>query len=216
MLALLAIMLLSLVMPAGILAEPTDPLQIVASADGISLSWRLPSNSFSDLDAQFALPGVEIGGARLPAKLLAIRLPESLPATPQIDRMESLPWAGAIRSADSLIPQTMTGERRPALAARSAATLPASPVVVLREARMRGARIVVLAISPLFSVGGQPRVVTQLEATMRGATPLAEGAAQLLTSTAPFLASAPSPTNPAATVGSVRVRVTHPGIQRMT
>jgi hypothetical protein len=215
-LALLAIMFLGLAMPATLRAEPTGPLEIMASADGVSLRWRLPSHSFSDPDAQLAMPEVEIDGARLPAKLVSLRLADSIPAAPRIDRLASSPWSGPIRSVAWPIPQTVTGEQRPALATHTAPMLPESPVVVLREGRMRGARIVVLAISPIFSVGGQPQVVTHLEATIPGAMLLAEDAMHLLAPTAPFLTSAPGPTNPAAMARAVRMLITHPGIQRVT
>jgi hypothetical protein len=215
-LVLLAIMSLALATPAALQAEPTDLLHITTLDDGMHFRWRLPHGSFSILSSQSSIPEVEIGGARLPAKLVALRLVDGTPAVPQIHRLDSQPWAGAIRSVDPLIPQTIAGERRPALAARSAPALPESPVVVLREGRMRGARVVVLAISPIFAAGSQPHVATHLEATLPGATPLAESAAQLLAPAAPFLASAPGPTNPAAMARSVRVRVTYPGLQRVT
>jgi hypothetical protein len=216
MLALLAIVLLGLGTPAALQAEPAGPLQITAHADAVHLNWRLSPGSFSILNSQFSIPNVHIGGAQLPAQLLALRLADGAPVTPQIDRLESIPWTGAIQAADAPIPQTSAGERRPALAASPAPTLPKSPVVVLREGRMRGAHVVVLAISPIFAAGGQPRAATRLEATIPGATPLAESAAQLLTSSAPFLTSAPGPTNPATAAQSVRVRVAQPGMQRVT
>src|SRR5262245_44023917 len=174
MLALLAIVPLGLAMPATLRAEPADPLEIAARADGTHLYWYLPPGSFSILNVQFSIPDIEIGGVRLPAKLVAVRLADGTPAVPRIDQLESMPWTGMIHFVDSIVPQTIAGERRPALAARSMSALPESPVVALREGRMRGARVVVLAISPIFAAGGQPRVATHLEATIPGATPLVE------------------------------------------
>jgi Peptidase family C25 len=213
---LLAITLLGLAAPSTMQAEPTSPLHITARADGVHLEWHVVPGSFSILDAQFSIPELEIGGARLPAQLLALHLADDTPAAPRIDRLESAPWTGTIQAADVPIPQTNTGERRPALAARAAPALPESPVVVLREGRMRGARVIVLAFSPIFMVGNRPRAATRLEATIPRATPLAESAAQLLASSAPFLATVPGPTNPAAATQSIRVRVAQPGIQRVT
>jgi hypothetical protein len=220
MVVLLAVMLLSLVAPATTRAEPTDPLLISARTDGVHLEWRLTSSSFSILNrpegARFSILGVEIGGARLPAQLLALRLAPDAPAAPRIDRLESIPWTGAIQAAYSPVPQAGAGDLRPALAARPSTKLPESPVIVLREGRIRGAQVVVLAISPIFSASGRPRAATRLEATVLGATPLTESATQLLTRSTPFLSGAPAPANPAAAAQSVRVRVTHAGIQRVT
>src|SRR5262245_9950952 len=173
-LALLAMVLLGLATPTMLRAEPTGPLEIAARIDGMHLHWNLPSGSFSKLSSQFLIPDVEIGGLRLPAKLVALRFADGVPAAPRIDRLESVPWAGAIRSVDAPIPQTSTGERQPALAERRAPALPETPLVVLREGRMRGARVTVLALSPIFAIGGRPHIAIQLEATLPGATPLAE------------------------------------------
>ena len=213
-LALLAMVLLGLATPAKLLAEPTGPLEIAARADGTHLHWNLPPGSL--LNFQYSVPGVEIGGLRLPAKLVALRFADGVPAVPRIDRLESMPWAGALRAVDMPTPQTSTGERRPALAARRAATLPNTPVLVLREGRMRGARIIVLALSPIFAVGDRPHIAIHLEATLPGATPLADSAAQLLASSGAFASNAPGPTNPAAAARSVRIRVAQSGIQRVT
>jgi hypothetical protein len=89
-------------------------------------------------------------------------------------------------------------------------------VVVLREGRVRGARVVVLALSPIFAAGGQPRLATHLEATLPSAVPLAESAAHLLESSGPFLSNVPGPANPAAAARSVRILVMQSGIQRVT
>jgi hypothetical protein len=121
-LALLAIVLLGLATPTALQAEPASPLEIRASAGNLTLKWRLPPGSFANPDAQLTLPEVEIGSVRLPAKLVAIHLPDGLPAAPQIDRVESLPWHGAVHDVDSLIPQTISGVRRPARATPKSTT----------------------------------------------------------------------------------------------
>ena len=154
-LVLLATVFVGLATPGALQAEPTSPLEITPNADGISLIWRLPPSSLARFGTQSALSDADIGGVRLPTKLVAVHLADDLPVVPHIDQLESMPWDGEVRAVDSLIPQTITGEPRPALAMHTARALPESPVVVLREGRMRGTRIVVLAISPIFAAGGQ-------------------------------------------------------------
>ncbi len=153
-----------------------------------------------------------IGGVQLPAPLVALRIAGDAPAAPRIDLLTSVPWRGALPAAERYILQA-GGAARPDLAAAPDPSPPASPVVVLREGRMRGAHIAVLALSPVFEQGGATRAVTALEATIPGAAPLAEDAAALLAAEAPFIAGAP-PINPAAGVGW-KVRVTQAGIQRL-
>ncbi|HEX9371101.1 MAG TPA: hypothetical protein VF897_08845, partial [Roseiflexaceae bacterium] len=212
----LASVLLGLSIPAGARAEPAEPLRVITQADGVHLEWRSAPGSFSTLNAQFSIPTIEIGGLRLPAWLIALSLADQAPVAPRIDALESAPMAGALSSAGAPILRPPGGDRRLALALPAAPTLPDSPIVVLRDGRLRGRRVVVLAVSPIFAVGSTARVATHLDATIPGATVFNQDAAQSFATTAPFLASAPGPTNPAAALPSVKVRVTQPGIQRVT
>jgi hypothetical protein len=212
---LLATVLLGLSIPAGARAEPAEPLRVIAQADGVHLEWRSAPGSFSTLNAQFSIPTTEIGGLRLPARLMTLRLPDAVPVAQRIDRLESVPWPGAIPNTDDPIPQTLAGDQRPALASPSTPSLPDSPIVVLRDGRLRGARVVVLALSPIFAASGTTRVATHLDATILGATVFAQDAAQSFATTAPFLVGASGPTNSAAALPSVKVRVRQPGIQRV-
>jgi Peptidase family C25 len=212
----LASVLLGLSIPAGARAEPVEPLRVITQADGVHLEWRSAPGSFSTLNAQFSIPTIEIGGLRLPAWLIALSLADQAPVAPRIDALESAPAMGALSSAGAPILRPPGGDRRLALALPAAPTLPDSPIVVLRDGRLRGRRVVVLAVSPIFAVGSTARVATHLDATIPGATVFNQDAAQSFATTAPFLASAPGPTNPAAALPSVKVRVTQPGIQRVT
>ncbi|MFL5800167.1 MAG: hypothetical protein ACJ8CR_00190, partial [Roseiflexaceae bacterium] len=218
---LLAIAILALNAPPPAQADPADWPSISAQPDGVWIEWRgtVEGDAGANRSLVPTIPGwplVNIGGALLPAQLVALRLPDGAPAVPRIVWLESVPWAGDLRTTAVAIPQTIDGERRPGLAARPTTTLPDAPVVVLRDGRLRGARIVVLALSPIFAAGGAPRVATHIEAMIPGASPLAQDARQLLATTAPFLASAPGPTNPAAARTAITMRIGQAGIQRST
>ncbi len=161
-------------------------------------------------------PLVDIGGVRLPARLMALRLPDGVPATPQFAQLESVPWSGDLDSGAKVVPQTVDGEQRPDLAAQPATMLPDAPLVVLRDARLRGTRIVVLALSPIFAAGDGPRAATALEAAIPGASLLEADTAELLAATTPFLSSAPGPTNPIAAQPATLLSVDRAGIQRVS
>jgi Peptidase family C25 len=213
--------LLVLAAPPPARADPADWPRISAQRDGLLVEWRGEVESVATADRSLAptIPGwplADIDGARLPARLVALRLPDGAPVAPRIAALESTPWSKAIPLADQPIPQTILGEQRPDLAAPTTPRLPNTPLVVLRDGRLRGARIVVVALSPIFESGGAPRVATHIEALIPGASPLAQDAQQLLAMTAPFLASAPGPTNPVTARPAITLRISQFGIQRVT
>jgi hypothetical protein len=213
---LLVVLWLSLAFPAQAQPYSGDPLRIVADAAGVQLEWHIAPEEFASFDMQRAFAHVEIGGARLAAKLVALRLPDDAPSMPRIERLSSVAWPGSLSAAPAIVPQTTAGEPRPTLAQARQPALPESPVVVLREGRLRGARIVVLAISPRFGSGATPRLATDLVATLPGATLMRQNVAELLATDRPFLASASGPTNPAAALPSIALHVTAAGIQQIS
>jgi hypothetical protein len=215
-LALLITLSLFLPMPARSQAAPAEPLRITAGARGVHLEWHIAPESVAKPGILASISQVDIGGARLPAWLVALHVPDGLPISPLIERQASVPWPGSLYTAPAIVPQTATGELRPALALAQRRALPDSPIVVLREGHMRGARVVVLAVSPIFASGGTPHIATDLAATISGAALLAANAAELPTTAMAPKANAPGPTNAAAALPSVTLRVAEAGIQRVS
>jgi hypothetical protein len=190
-------------------AAPGGPPAITLTAGGVLIEWRpaLPPR----LGEAGADPLVTLGGVQVPARLVALRANSTV--APQIEALSSVPWRGSLPAAERPIPQTIEGERRPGLALAPADGPPPSPIVVLREGWLRGAHLAVLAITPIFAQGGELRAVTELRATVPGASPLADDAAALLAADGPLVA-APGPSNPAAGKGW-KIRVSQGGIQRL-
>lgn len=229
----LLVLIVALGALAPALTPPAPPAQAAAPAPpqltpvpgGLRIEWAGAPEALRALRAGRD-PGAlaTIGGVRLPAQLIALTLAGDAQLAPQIEQLASEPWAGPIVAAQPPTPRLADGAARPDLAAPADPRLPTSPVVVLREARQRGVRLAVLALSPLFSQGGQPRAVTALRLSIPNAEPLPEGDQQsavgsdtadcpLPTAGCPFLAAAP-PGNPAAGVGW-KVKVSRAGIQRL-
>lgn len=203
--------------PALSARTPVDssPLDVTSRADGVYISWDAPAAmTRAASPAPPDWPPVVVGGAALPGRLLALRVPPQGDLIPQIDELASVPWSGALAAADVPTPRSSDGEERPDLAALPDPRAPASPLTVLREGRLRGERIVVLAVSPVFAQDGALRVATRLRAHVDGAT-LLDASAPLLADSGPFLAAAPAPLNPAAKAAAVKVRVTQAGIQSL-
>jgi hypothetical protein len=92
--------------------------------------------------------------------------------------------------------------------------LPA-PVAVLRESRLRGVHLALLAITPLYVKQNTLQTVTDLDAALPGATLLDINAAHLLAENGPFLAAAPGPTNALASQPAWTLRVTQAGMQQL-
>lgn len=221
--ALLLASLSAVARPARAAAEPPPELLVTTEPDGVRLEWRGGSASVQGTAHAPDLPRIEFGGFQLPAQTVALHLPDSGPAVPKLQRLEDVPWHGTLDAAAVPIPQTAEGEQFPALVAAPAQTLPAAPVVLLREGRLRGERVAVLALSPIFARDGQPRLATRVEASIPGATLLADyadTAATLLASLeaepAPFLTNAPGPVTTLPQRVVWKIDVTDAGIQRIS
>jgi hypothetical protein len=201
-------------------SAPTPP-SIEFDSDGLAIAWQNRSAPIEPTPSLAALapewPLTEIGDAKVPAQLIALQVPHDVIIEPQISHLETIPWQGTILSREAIVPQTIDGELRPDLAVVPDVSLPDAPLVVLRDATIRDTRIVVLALSAVFSANGQPQALTAIKASVPGAQPLSTSIDELLASGEPFLASASGPSNPlAAQNGVVTVRVSQPGIQRIT
>ncbi len=227
---------------AGRSAQPH--FQSSNHAGHVSIEWTAALHPASSPAAALPdLPEVEIGGVRLPARLVTVRVAHDQPIRPQLTQVDSQPWMGDIPSVPPLVPQPLNGEPRPALAADTAPPeLPAAPLVVLREGRINGERLVVLALSPIFAQQGQPHIATRVRATVPAAQvyDVVEPAASQPSGSAdptsahtvwlPLVSSQPTlpppeppepipppgPRNPAAQVPAVKVFVSQAGMQRIS
>jgi hypothetical protein len=203
-----------LVAPPVAQASTTPPLQVTLLTDGVRIRWQhVPAARLSELRPG-ATPLITIGGMQVPGQLVALRISGDGSVIPQIEQLESVPWYGSLPAATTITPHLVGGEPRPALAASASSALPTAPVVVLRESRLRGVRVAVLALSRVFAAPQGLRSLTSLSFTIPGATPLPADSSSLLDTAGPFLVSAP-PSNPAAGVGW-KIQVTQAGIQRVT
>jgi hypothetical protein len=203
--------------PNGVRAAPPEPLDITEHDDGVRLAWQgaatlAPTSRNSAED----WPLIEINGARVPGQLVALRVADSANVTPQIVRLTTAPWAGALDTADTPALQNAEGESRADLSAPRAQTLPDTPVSVLREGRMRGVRIVVLAVSQVFEQNGARQALTDLEVVVPNATLFEQDIETIMAASGPFLAAAAGPSNPSSNKPAATVRVTQAGVQRVT
>ncbi len=222
-------------------------LDEVLAADAVTAAESGASDATTSwLDA---MPRGVYQGYALPLQTVAVRLPEGVTAelvlseTPDVAAagldvggidVGGVDWSRLVTPAPRALPEALYEELPNADDLTALWTvepaLPTASVFLLREGRMRGKRIAVYAISPLYQpvddsgVEGPLRLATTFNATIPGAQMLTDGvvaAAQsgessLLANTQPVALDATPPTNPYAAVASVKITVSEVGVQRIT
>ncbi len=170
---------------------------------------------------------IQIGEAVVPGRIVAVLVQDD--AAFDAALTAALADGSAMQSAPSIV-SLRPGSRRlsaldaPQPASASAAALPARAITVLRDGRMRGQRIVVLAIAGQFQNGAQPQQLTSLNLSLSGASVLEDPSTLLDASEAlkrdaalHTVGAIPSPAPfPTATGPAWQLKVTRAGLQRIT
>jgi hypothetical protein len=125
-------------------------------------------------------------------RLIALRLPGDAAAAPQIVTSAHVSWAGGLPDP----------------------ALPGAPLAIVREGLLRGQRIVVYTLSPVYLAQSGPELLTSLVARIPDAALLAQGAGWAADLNAPFLLNAPAP-DPLANRQAWTIRVDRDGIQSL-
>lgn len=204
----LGLALLLSALPAQAFTPPPaaqETAYVSAGGSGVVISYRASqSSSPAALLEQSAWTGLDAGTVRIPAQLIAVRLDDERAVQPAVRRVVSRRYSGELPAALNL-PQI--GEEISAL--------PQSPLVVLRESRARGVRVVVLALLAYYQQAGQWRALTEFDAEIPGAQVLDDNpidfTAEMRGAAAPTAA-----TNPVAGMTAYKLTVTSGGIQRVT
>ncbi len=161
-----------------------DAVALTLQGGGVALAWQNSQQRIAASGTAQQLAGwqpVEIGGWQLPARLIPLRVTDaaavqasSAPAI-ALQRVESVPWDGTLHPADVAVPRRFDGstwQERPALAPEPPRSLPTAPVTVLRDGRMRGERLIVVALTPVFEHDGVVHAATAVQAFVPGTAPL--------------------------------------------
>jgi hypothetical protein len=211
-----AALLLPFWSPFAASAQPSQPFQVLPQPGGVAISWSGTVSVDSSGAAHVAGWSTQsIDGALLPVQFVALRAPDGTQIAPRVEQVLNQPWRGSIRHVQSITPRPVGGEERPDLATNQL-ILPTSPVSLAREGHVRGVRVVVLAITPVFAQSGVVRAATSLRVTVPGVMPLTERASDLLSSSAPFIANVAPPTNSASATQAWIVHVTRAGMQELS
>jgi hypothetical protein len=202
------VFLMSMLLRGPASAQAAPALTVTSVGNAVQIGWQ------GDV-RRTSWPLVEVDAARVPAQLVTLRLLTSAPATIQLSALTSQPWGGAVTPHVPALPQPLGAAARPDLIAPVTPALPPAPVVVLREGTVRGQRLVVLAISPLFTQDGRNQAATSFSAAIPNAAPLSDPDA-LWRRPAPFIPDAIPPANPAANGPAWQVQVSSGGMQQLS
>lgn len=228
------------------IAVSTAPLssayQVDGTAEGVVLTWQLDALAQASApaaitaDQQWAalqqLPQVRIGDHLLPMLLETVLLPDDTLVLPRIDSLNNKRWSLALPVAEPLVPPVADWQSLPTPTFRETQRLPAAPVFLLREGRMRGMRWGVIALSPLYVENGATQVAVAVQATIPGAKrlpPSARGLSSNQSNSSSAMLDFTSftnepvdlqpppvaPTNPAVGKDAFKITVRTPGIQRL-
>ncbi|MCE7980506.1 MAG: hypothetical protein DYG89_04885 [Caldilinea sp. CFX5] len=164
----------------------TDAVAITTTATDLTITWPNPAlvtASAVDLVAQF--PQIRFQGYLLPMQLLTVELPEGQKLELQLQKVAAQDWARDLAPAPALVPRAIGWETM-ADASQSVETvaLPTTPLFVLRQGKLHGKSMAVIAFSPLYAEAGVTKVATALTARAPQARLLDDQALHSATTTA--------------------------------
>lgn len=152
--------------------DPTSPaVEVIGHADGTVVNWRAGAGGQVDAAAAAAtLPLARYDGFDLPIQTITLALPDGLPAQVVVSQLESGELPGGIAPGAPLVPQALDWVPDPNQPAIESMTLPAAPAFILREGKIHGQRLIVVALSPIYQENGLVRVASSIQAFVPGAT----------------------------------------------
>ncbi len=212
----------------------TNVIGSSGSADGVQIVWTEGSDTALDhpgrrMTSQSPAPWVEIGGYRLPARLITLAVndntdlaqllagtqveSEGAPETELIPVPARVPTQIGLDGSQVTYPDLATPPPTP--------TLPQQPLVLVREGHWRGQRVAVLALTSIFEQAGERKRATRISALLPGTHLLSLGTQQgRLPSFSPKQISTLHPSNAMgltdATAKRYRMTVLQVGMQQLT
>ena len=220
----------------------TSYLQTNFTADGFTLSWRVADGVTAAALADTAavdsalqsISGEPYGAYELPMQLQTVLLPDE-PALGvqaaqaqavtglQMQTLVSAAYSGVLTRFTPQAPKVIDPEGEYAALTPPDKGLPAAPLFILREGRVRGQRVAVLAFSPLFRQNGVTVAAQQVEAFIPGARPLPSDQSliaarqEMAQGAATDVSAQPvsGPTNAQALQAAVKIAVKEPGMQQL-
>ena len=193
-------------------APPAVPavLQVSAAAEGAVINYDVGQSSLSAADAAQQLPSRRYNGYQLPIQFFTLQVTAA--GEPRID-LQGVVAGQLTEPLQPALPETppaLGWEPDPGYTP-PAPELPTEPVFIARQGLIRGQRIVVVAVSPIFAAGGAPQIASSIRAVVAGATPL-DATALSPAAIAADGASVVVPVNRSALTDGYKIIVSKPGL----
>ena len=199
-------------------AAPVSPLQISSVDGGVTIAWGAGVDS--DMVAAAALPNLptmRYQGYDLPMQLVTLQLSDAVAASAlQVEQLASVAWQGTLQPAVPLQPLALDWEDNSDLMADEVVALPDAPVFILRQGIVNGESIAIIAISPLYQENGAIKLATNLKVNAVGAKTVTDNLLTQPRASVGIASPALVPTNNAATMNAIKIKVSQPGLQKIS
>ncbi len=217
-----------------IVPDGTTNVRVTTTSEGVELEWgnvvSATVASAAAVEASTAalqnLPVEHFQGYDLPMQLITLHLSDQAPVTPlQVDQVRNVDWKENLQPSGPLQPPALDWVDHTDLKPQEKSALPTAPVFIIREGKIHGQRIAVVAISPLYQNNGVTKFATALKVKVASATPITGGMINFLQSlpaqashvtAAVVVPGSLAPTNAAAASNAVKVMVSQGGLQSIS
>lgn len=166
----LSLILITVMVGAYRLTLADSAFTIRANPEGVLIGWKgTPATDTLKRPWQ----ALERAGTRFPVQTFTLWLPPTSDPTPRIGELVAAPLKDDLTTSDGERRFTETQLSQPV----AESDFPDAPLIVLRESMLRGQRMVVYALSPVFSVDGELLLASRMRASIpqaRLSAPLAQ------------------------------------------
>lgn len=201
----------------------SDAIALTPINHDLSITWPNPALvSASAVDLLQQLPTMRYQGYLLPMQLFTVEVEEGQPLDLQLTNVRTQPWQAPVEPAAPLAPLAVEWQ---ALADPTAVVetvaLPQAPLFVLRQGRLHGKQIAVLAVSPLYAEAGVTKVAVGFSARAAHTRLVDNPTLYTAAATARLgdqarANNALGPVNPDALRNAFKVLVSEAGMQQLT
>ena len=144
----------------------SDAIAVTTIDQDLSITWPNPALvSASAIDLLQQLPTIRFQGYLLPMRLLTVAIEEGQTIDLQLTNVRTQSWPERLEPAAPLAPLAVEWQTlADPTAIVETVALPQAPLFVLRQGRLHGKPIAVLAVSPLYSEAGVTKMATGFSA----------------------------------------------------
>lgn len=160
-------------------SAPQEVSRLTQSPAGTTVTWQAPNERYAGSTLQNVaaalnqMPKMRYSGYELPIELHAFQVPDNISSTVEIRTIDELDWPYDISRAATAIPPLVGIEEDLFPPADEVLQLPPAPAFLMREGRIRGQRIAIVGVSPIYkNQRNEVKVALTVDAFIPNATPI--------------------------------------------